>query len=72
MRAPFPPDRVDPPIRNPAACPGTRARARPLADLPQPASTASSQVVVLMMSVCFIAFVTMLHAVSKIYQYRSS
>jgi len=28
--------------------------------------------VVLMMSVCFIAFVTMLHAVSKIYQYRSS
>jgi hypothetical protein len=30
------------------------------------------QVVVLMMSVCFIAFVTMLHAVSKIYQYTSS
>jgi len=29
-------------------------------------------VVVLMMSVCFIAFVTMLHAVSKIYQYTSS
>ena len=29
------------------------------------------QVVVLMMSVCFIAFVTMLHAVSKIYQYTS-
>mmetsp|Transcript_12212 Transcript_12212/g.45435 ORF Transcript_12212/g.45435 Transcript_12212/m.45435 type:complete len:89 (-) Transcript_12212:1078-1344(-) len=28
-------------------------------------------VVVLMMSVCFIAFVTMLHAVSKIYQYTS-
>ena len=26
VRAPFPPDRVDPPIRNPAACPGTRAR----------------------------------------------
>jgi hypothetical protein len=25
-----------------------------------------------MMSVCFIAFVTMLHAVSKIYQYTSS
>jgi len=24
------------------------------------------------MSVCFIAFVTMLHAVAKIYQYRSS
>jgi hypothetical protein len=24
-----------------------------------------------MMSVCFIAFVTMLHAVSKIYQYTS-
>ena len=30
------------------------------------------QVVVLMMSVCFIALVTMLHAVSKIYQYTSS
>jgi hypothetical protein len=29
------------------------------------------KVVVLMMSVCFIAFVTMLHAVSKIYQYTS-
>jgi hypothetical protein len=28
-------------------------------------------VVVLVMSVCFIAFVTMLHAVSKIYQYTS-
>mmetsp|Transcript_4589 Transcript_4589/g.20565 ORF Transcript_4589/g.20565 Transcript_4589/m.20565 type:complete len:90 (-) Transcript_4589:873-1142(-) len=29
-------------------------------------------VVVLIMSVCFIAFVTMLHAVAKLYQYRSS
>ena len=32
----------------------------------------SDQVVVLIMSVCFIAFVTMLHAVAKLYQYRSS
>lgn len=32
----------------------------------------TQQVVVLVMSVCFIAFVTMLHAVAKIYQYRSS
>jgi len=31
-----------------------------------------NQVVVLIMSVCFIAFVTMLHAVAKLYQYRSS
>ena len=31
-----------------------------------------SQVVVLVMSVCFIGFVTMLHAIAKIYQYRSS
>ena len=30
------------------------------------------QVVVLLMSVCFIAFVTVLHAVAKIYQFRSS
>ncbi|ACO68890.1 type II secretory pathway family, partial [Micromonas commoda] len=29
-------------------------------------------VVVLLMSVCFIAFVTVLHAVAKIYQFRSS
>jgi hypothetical protein len=28
--------------------------------------------VVLLMSVCFIAFVTVLHAVAKIYQFRSS
>ncbi|EEH59369.1 type II secretory pathway family protein [Micromonas pusilla CCMP1545] len=29
-------------------------------------------VLVLVISVCFIAFVTMLHAISKIYQYRNS
>ena len=69
-----PPSRPIASIRPSATPPRAQepARARPLADLPQPASTASSQVVVLMMSVCFIAFVTMLHAVSKIYQYRSS
>ena len=35
-------------------------------------SRAYSQVLVLVISVCFIAFVTMLHAISKIYQYRNS
>jgi protein transport protein SEC61 subunit beta len=39
---------------------------------PREPSPETKQVVVLMMSVCFIAFVTMLHAVSKIYQYTSS
>jgi hypothetical protein len=42
------------------------------ARLPSPNEKRNKQVVVLMMSVCFIAFVTMLHAVSKIYQYTSS
>ena len=42
------------------------------ARLPSPNVKRNKQVVVLMMSVCFIAFVTMLHAVSKIYQYTSS